>query len=315
MSRDYICSVCGGTGHNRRQHDGPTASRRVEAGRLVCQEGLSLAEAGRRVGISRQAARQGWRCYVQRDGLMSNVTSACLNEETREADLGLENNGPCLPSRVLWTASEDSILRDRYAHFTCSEISAFLGNRTKYSVFARVQTLGLRKDRRHDYVSPWPSEVVRAYTAGLLDGEGSVMLQSDDYAILDGKCRWWTFSLSIASSVNGYLEDVKRDWNVGSIKYYKSVKDTCKPSGKWRISSFEGEWMLRALLPFLRLKREHAEVALEFRSLVSYRGPNSLSAEVVEKRTQLALRLCELNKKTGGAKARKHEAFLVSGAR
>jgi hypothetical protein len=77
MRDPYCCSVCGAAGHNSRQHDDDGArSRSVEAGRLVYEEGLSFAEAGRRIGISRQAAHQGWRRYVQRRDLQKGLTSA-----------------------------------------------------------------------------------------------------------------------------------------------------------------------------------------------------------------------------------------------
>lgn len=58
------CSTCGETGHDKRDHDDSARSRSVRAGQLVYEEGLSFAEAGRRVGISRQAAYQGWCRYV-----------------------------------------------------------------------------------------------------------------------------------------------------------------------------------------------------------------------------------------------------------
>lgn len=61
------CTACGEAGHNRRLHD--DRSPGVEAGRLVYEEGLTFAEAGRRVGVSRQAAYKGWRRYVQRRDL------------------------------------------------------------------------------------------------------------------------------------------------------------------------------------------------------------------------------------------------------
>lgn len=66
--RSYGCSICGEAGHTRRDHDASAQSRSMKAGRLVYEEGLSFAEAGRRVGVSRQAAHQGWRRFVrQRD--------------------------------------------------------------------------------------------------------------------------------------------------------------------------------------------------------------------------------------------------------
>lgn len=62
------CSVCGSLDHNRQLHD-PELTRSEQAGRLVYEHGISFAEAGRRVGITRQAAHQGWRRYVQRKDL------------------------------------------------------------------------------------------------------------------------------------------------------------------------------------------------------------------------------------------------------
>jgi hypothetical protein len=64
----YSCSTCGAKGHNRLFH-GEALSRGEEAGRLVYEDGLSFAEAGRRVGVTRQAAHQGWRRYVSRRDL------------------------------------------------------------------------------------------------------------------------------------------------------------------------------------------------------------------------------------------------------
>ena len=62
------CTICGSVGHNRQFH-GEALSRSEEAGRLVYENDLSFAEAGRRLGVSRQAAYQGWLRYVKRRDL------------------------------------------------------------------------------------------------------------------------------------------------------------------------------------------------------------------------------------------------------
>jgi len=62
-------SVCEAAGHNRQLHDDTTLTRSEQAGRLVYVDGISFAEAGRRIGITRQAAHQGWRRYRQRRDL------------------------------------------------------------------------------------------------------------------------------------------------------------------------------------------------------------------------------------------------------
>lgn len=62
------CSVCGSSDHNRQLHD-DDLTRSEQAGRLVYEENISFAEAGRRIGVTRQAAHQGWRRYVKRRDL------------------------------------------------------------------------------------------------------------------------------------------------------------------------------------------------------------------------------------------------------
>lgn len=56
--RVYTCSVCGELGHNAQRHD---ASRSAEAAKVAVAEGLSLAQAGERFGITREAVRQALR--------------------------------------------------------------------------------------------------------------------------------------------------------------------------------------------------------------------------------------------------------------
>lgn len=69
MGREtYHCSICGSHGHNRQLHD-QVLTPSEEAGRLVYEDGLSFAEAGRRTGVTRQAAHKGWRRYVRRRDL------------------------------------------------------------------------------------------------------------------------------------------------------------------------------------------------------------------------------------------------------
>ena len=66
----------------------------------------------------------------------------------------------------------------------------------------------------------------------------------------------------------------------------------------WRLYSWQAEVFLERLLGFLRLKKEHAQVALEFRNLVVYKK-NTLSDADSAKRTALAFKIRELNAKTG----------------
>ena len=66
------CSVCGSADHKQQLH-GDQLSRGEKAGQLVYDHGLSFAEAGRRVGVTRQTAYWGWRRHVRRREICKSV--------------------------------------------------------------------------------------------------------------------------------------------------------------------------------------------------------------------------------------------------
>jgi hypothetical protein len=70
MREPSHCAICGELGHNRQLHN-EALTRGEQAGKLVYDQGLTFAEAARRIGITRQGAHQGWRRYVLRRDLQA----------------------------------------------------------------------------------------------------------------------------------------------------------------------------------------------------------------------------------------------------
>jgi len=153
-----------------------------------------------------------------------------------------------------------------------------------------------------------PSIDIIAYTAGLLDGEGSVQINHSNTG--SGKA-YWSLCVQICNVGEGFLESLREEWGgIGSLTYWTSRgsrknRRICN----WRFHSAQAEWFLKQLLPYLRLKKEHAQIAIEFRGFVApHKG--WFTPERLEKRSQLALRIRELNARTGKGLAARSKGAL-----
>lgn len=114
-----------------------------------------------------------------------------------------------------------------------------------------------------------------AYLAGFFDGEGSVYLvheHTDNYQLF----------ISVSSIDKWILE-----WFVlafgGKVNRQYRAKGNRKESWQWRMVDCKAEVVLRALLPYLKLKKPQAELALEFREVRLYhKGQNTINeAELI----------------------------------
>ena len=194
----------------------------------------------------------------------------------------------------IWTAAEDRMLRRRYSFDECSKIAVELG-RTKCSVYVRARRFKLAKlaKVREEFVQRLPGAGVLAYTAGLIDGDGSIQLNPNNTG-------YWGLTICITSCADGYLEGVRSSWfELGTLHYYKSRgtregRRICN----WRIYSAQSAWFLKAILPYMRLKREQALLGIEFRKHVGAHG-EPMTEDRQNKRQNLGERMRELNAKTG----------------
>ena len=140
---------------------------------------------------------------------------------------------------------------------------------------------------------------LKAYTAGIIDGEGSIQINP----VISGKRYYWGLTIQVSSGDKRTLEELRREWgDIGKVSTWKpkgSRKN--RVSCNWRLYDKQADFLLKNVLQFLRIKRKHAEIALEFRK---YRGdkPFSLTPQKIKKRKILALKLRGLNQKYGKAR-------------
>jgi len=136
-----------------------------------------------------------------------------------------------------------------------------------------------------------------AYAAGIIDGEGSIGAYTKDKQGRGGLC----LQLSVANTDIRMLVFLSELWG-GSVSTL-SRKEIRRQLYEWRRVGQDCGNVLEDVLPYLIVKREQAELAIEFARTVRDvwaskkgvpRGTPYLTDEVIERRQEIALELKKL---------------------
>jgi len=100
-----------------------------------------------------------------------------------------------------------------------------------------------------------------AYFAGLFDGEGSV-------SILLTRRGDWKLCCRISNTNREVLQTAKDSFKVGQIGG-RNRGGNRKPDFWWHVVGKQAEGFLRAVLPFLVIKKDRAVLALLFRDSIN----------------------------------------------
>lgn len=130
------------------------------------------------------------------------------------------------------------------------------------------------------------SQIDLAYTAGIVDGEGCITIQKGEMS---------TIICKVTNTNQSLVEWLKNEYG-GSVQKGFSKNKNAKPAYGWYIKSKKAAVFLYLLVPYLRMKKEQAEICLELRRL-------SFDKECVEHCSELVARLKELNKRGNDDKA------------
>lgn len=141
----------------------------------------------------------------------------------------------------------------------------------------------------------------KAYTAGILDGEGSIQINPSQS---QARNKYWNLSIQISSNDIKMVKRLLKIWEIGSITKWKAKgSKRNRMSYNWRIHCSKSGWFLTSLLPYLIIKKEHAKVGIKFRKYTGIKGTR-LSKEAIVNRNKLAKQLRKLNLKNGKGKLR-----------
>lgn len=138
------------------------------------------------------------------------------------------------------------------------------------------------------------TETEKAYIAGILDGEGSI-------SIIRVKSRSNTYKYDFYPKVrvqNTYFPIIswlKEKIGIGSIYHGKQRNPKWKSLYQWQILSNQAQELLREVRPYLRIKKELADLVLGFRKNEHNGYPRS--SEVYQMQDELYYRMKALNKR------------------
>jgi hypothetical protein len=106
------------------------------------------------------------------------------------------------------------------------------------------------------------SETDKAYIAGFMDGEGCINISR--YKGPNNRTPVYGLQLIIAQKSRKGLEDLCQMIGAGNV--YDSYKREYLLNCQYRLTSREAAELLTEIFPYLKLKREEAEVAIEFQA-------------------------------------------------
>ena len=145
--------------------------------------------------------------------------------------------------------------------------------------------------------TPWNRgrDVARnAYFAALLDGEGSIFITNNTNAL--GKYKKICVAFAMRADKAQPLPVGQRTWG-GSLNKRLPRKGNAKEVLDWRLWTKSAEKFLRDVVPYLRIKKEQAEIVLLYRKLQKKKriGTNVISPGELVYRKTLEDRIHSLN--------------------
>ena len=129
-----------------------------------------------------------------------------------------------------------------------------------------------------------------AYLAGFLDGDGCITITT--------KNQRRTYCIEVRySQTNGpFLQHLRDLVGIGSVYQTSKPKGNHSARFQWVFASGKAEEFLRAIFPFLVLKKDQAEIALKLAELMRQQRAKSyrLTEEAIEKREKIRQELRQL---------------------
>jgi hypothetical protein len=143
-----------------------------------------------------------------------------------------------------------------------------------------------------------PSDLDRAYLAGIVDGEGCITASVITRWRPDGTRQSWTevqSALTIANTDRRLIDWIAGYWP-GNIRPVTRRSSTFRQGWHFRVSGSDLPAMLTSVAPYLVVKREQAELVLELYRLKRRRGDWYYTPGQQARRLEIIRQIQELNR-------------------
>jgi len=138
-----------------------------------------------------------------------------------------------------------------------------------------------------------------AYIAGFFDGEGSITIHQNGGKAPRGKSPNHMLQVSIGNTNPLVLRWLHEEFG-GSYCLRRRPSERHRTCHQWIVRAHEALVFLIAIEPFLKMKKEQCNVALEFQSRKKRQGPKQLSEEEVNWREEQRNLIRRLNGRYSG---------------
>jgi len=137
----------------------------------------------------------------------------------------------------------------------------------------------------------------RAYLAGIIDGEGSIMLMHHKPEPGNRKWEHWQLRISISNTDIRLIHWLEARFPDSGHTTCRNVRNGQRSAFQWYAGSRKALPVLDAAFPYLVLKRRHAEIAYAYIATHKLVGRRGHPPETVSARRTLAEELKALNRR------------------
>lgn len=109
----------------------------------------------------------------------------------------------------------------------------------------------------------------KAYLAGLIDGEGCLHLRKLTFRYKEKRYTGYGLLLQIAVTYKPILEWCKRTVGGGTLWKREDGRGKRRTLWSWKIEHSMAEQLLRVIYPYLKIKKEEADIVFQYRDLVN----------------------------------------------
>ena len=141
------------------------------------------------------------------------------------------------------------------------------------------------------------SDTDAAYIAGFLDGEGYITLVRNHWGNA-AKTSSYILKVSITNTDKSILEWIKNIVGIGNVYVKRPAKEHYLPCWEWCLGSANlAKPFLERLYPYLRIKRNQADIGIRYGETSCLKSNKKLPQNVIDLREVLREKMLSENRK------------------
>ena len=138
------------------------------------------------------------------------------------------------------------------------------------------------------------TEIQKAYIAGFVDGEGSISLLKRKNI----ECHTWQYcfriQINVTNTFKAVLDEMQAITGVGKVYLHSRGTEKNRTCYRWQVRGLKARSLLWEIIPYLRVKKHQAEIALNF---PYYEGIKKRTKGEYVEQIRMFLQIRDLNKR------------------